>query len=99
MVAQGIPCLGPITHDGCGAICPAYDRGCYGCYGPAETVNAASLGSCAGLQGRPASRASHFQRQWHLEFRARAGQSESSMKTIKVDYLARVEGEGALTIG
>ncbi|HCU25090.1 MAG TPA: oxidoreductase, partial [Deltaproteobacteria bacterium] len=33
MVAQGIPCLGPVTHAGCGAICPAYQRGCYGCYG------------------------------------------------------------------
>lgn len=44
MVAKKIPCLGPITHDGCAAICPAYGRGCYGCYGPAETVNAASLG-------------------------------------------------------
>jgi len=43
MVAKKIPCLGPITHDGCGAICPAYGRGCYGCYGPSETVNAASL--------------------------------------------------------
>jgi coenzyme F420-reducing hydrogenase gamma subunit len=43
MVAKKIPCLGPITHDGCGAICPAYGRGCYGCYRPAETVNAASL--------------------------------------------------------
>jgi coenzyme F420-reducing hydrogenase gamma subunit len=45
MVARALPCLGPITHDGCGAICPAYGRGCYGCYGPAETVNAASLAS------------------------------------------------------
>jgi sulfhydrogenase subunit delta len=43
MVAKKTPCLGPITHGGCGAICPAYGRGCYGCYGPAETVNAASL--------------------------------------------------------
>ena len=42
-VAAGTPCLGPITQAGCGAICPAYDRGCYGCFGPAETVNAASL--------------------------------------------------------
>lgn len=43
MVAQGIPCLGPVTHTGCGAICPSYNRGCYGCYGPMETPNTASL--------------------------------------------------------
>jgi coenzyme F420-reducing hydrogenase gamma subunit len=43
MVAKKIACLGPITHDGCGALCPAYGRGCYGCYGPAQTVNAPSL--------------------------------------------------------
>lgn len=44
MVAHGTPCLGPVTHAGCGAICPAYDRGCYGCYGPMETPNTESLG-------------------------------------------------------
>jgi coenzyme F420-reducing hydrogenase gamma subunit len=44
MVAQGIPCLGPVTHAGCGAICPAYNRGCYGCFGPKETPNTVSLG-------------------------------------------------------
>jgi sulfhydrogenase subunit delta len=43
MVARGIPCLGPVTQAGCGAICPAYDRGCYGCFGPKETPNTASL--------------------------------------------------------
>ncbi len=42
-VAQGIPCLGPITHTGCGAICPTYDRGCYGCFGPAAQPNCRSL--------------------------------------------------------
>lgn len=42
-VAQGIPCLGPITHSGCGAICPAYDRGCYGCFGPAAQPNCDAL--------------------------------------------------------
>ena len=39
MVAHGTPCLGPVTHAGCGALCPAYDRGCYGCFGPMETPN------------------------------------------------------------
>jgi coenzyme F420-reducing hydrogenase gamma subunit len=43
MVASGTPCLGPVTHAGCGAICPAYDRGCYGCYGPMESPNTPSL--------------------------------------------------------
>jgi sulfhydrogenase subunit delta len=43
MVAHGTPCLGPVTHSGCGAICPAYNRGCYGCFGPMETPNAPSL--------------------------------------------------------
>ncbi|MFN0086653.1 MAG: oxidoreductase [Blastocatellia bacterium] len=43
MVARGTPCLGPVTHAGCGAICPAYDRGCYGCFGPMETPNTAAL--------------------------------------------------------
>jgi len=43
MVAHGTPCLGPVTHAGCGAICPSYNRGCYGCYGPKETPNAAAL--------------------------------------------------------
>lgn len=43
MVARGVPCLGPVTQSGCGAICPAYDRGCYGCYGPAVQPNLVSL--------------------------------------------------------
>lgn len=43
MVARGDPCLGPVTQDGCGALCPSFDRGCYGCFGPAETTNTSSL--------------------------------------------------------
>lgn len=43
MVAQGTPCLGPVTHAGCGAICPSYNRGCYGCYGPMESPNTKAL--------------------------------------------------------
>ena len=44
MSALGTPCLGPVTHSGCGAICPSYARGCYGCYGPKETPNTSALG-------------------------------------------------------
>jgi coenzyme F420-reducing hydrogenase gamma subunit len=50
LVAHGTPCLGPVVHAGCGAICPAYKRGCYGCYGPQETANTHALS--AALLGR-----------------------------------------------
>lgn len=39
----GQPCMGPITHAGCGALCPAYRRGCYGCFGPSEAPNVPAL--------------------------------------------------------
>jgi coenzyme F420-reducing hydrogenase gamma subunit len=42
-VAHGIACLGPVTHAGCGALCPAYGRGCYGCFGPMERPNTGAL--------------------------------------------------------
>jgi coenzyme F420-reducing hydrogenase gamma subunit len=42
-VAHGTPCLGPVTHAGCGALCPAYARGCFGCFGPMETPNTIAL--------------------------------------------------------
>ena len=43
MVKDGVPCLGPVTHAGCNALCPSYSRGCFGCFGPMETPNTASL--------------------------------------------------------
>jgi coenzyme F420-reducing hydrogenase gamma subunit len=55
LVAHGTPCLGPVTQDGCGAICPSYDRGCYGCFGPMETPNTAALATrWTGLGAPPA---------------------------------------------
>ena len=45
LVSVGPPCLGPVTHAGCDALCPSYHRGCFGCYGPKETPNTGSLGS------------------------------------------------------
>ncbi|MCA9017745.1 MAG: oxidoreductase, partial [Planctomycetaceae bacterium] len=54
MVAQGIPCLGPVTQAGCGAICPSYNRGCYACYGPAAQPNLVSLTNQFASTGVPA---------------------------------------------
>jgi sulfhydrogenase subunit delta len=43
MVTRSLPCLGPVTHAGCGALCPSYGRACYGCFGPKESANTKSL--------------------------------------------------------
>jgi sulfhydrogenase subunit delta len=43
MVTRGVACMGPVTHAGCGAICPTYQRGCYGCFGPKENANVPAL--------------------------------------------------------
>ncbi len=53
MVARGLPCLGPVTETGCGALCPGYDRACYACFGPRENANVASLSSHFIATGRP----------------------------------------------
>lgn len=54
MVANGTPCMGPVTQTGCGVICPSYRRGCYSCFGPMETPNTDSLASWFGRLGMPA---------------------------------------------
>lgn len=43
MVAEGTPCLGPVTHAGCGALCPKHHRGCFGCFGPSAAPRTATL--------------------------------------------------------
>jgi coenzyme F420-reducing hydrogenase gamma subunit len=53
MVAKGVPCLGPVTHAGCGALCPAYSRGCFSCFGPKETPNTTSLAGWWSALGVP----------------------------------------------
>jgi sulfhydrogenase subunit delta len=45
LVSDGQPCLGPITNAGCGALCPSFNRPCYGCFGPMELPNIEALGS------------------------------------------------------
>jgi len=72
MVAQGIPCLGPVTHAGCGALCPGYNRGCYGCYGPAKTPNVPALARYLTGQRVPLptiDRLLHTFNAWSPEFR------------------------------
>ena len=44
LVTKGQACLGPVTHAGCDALCPRFQRGCFGCFGSKEEANTASLG-------------------------------------------------------
>jgi sulfhydrogenase subunit delta len=72
-VARGEPCLGPVTHAGCGALCPSYDRGCFGCYGPKELPNTSSLAHWAksklGATDREVQRLYHNFNAWAGPFR------------------------------
>jgi len=71
-VAQGVPCLGPVTQAGCGALCPSYARGCYGCFGPMESANAKALGEQLHLLGesdQAITRAFRNFNAWSWQFR------------------------------
>ncbi len=53
MVAGGVACLGPVTQSGCGALCPSFRRGCFGCYGPMESARPEALASALAAVGTP----------------------------------------------
>ena len=42
-ITQKKPCIGPVTQAGCGALCPRFNRGCYGCFGPCRQCNCSNL--------------------------------------------------------
>lgn len=80
-VAQQIPCIGPLTQAGCGAICPSYNRGCFGCYGPQERPNTQSLCKHYEQQGTQRPRLLHLLRNFNAyaeEFRKGSNSLEES---------------------
>jgi coenzyme F420-reducing hydrogenase gamma subunit len=75
LVTRGVPCLGPVTRAGCGALCPGLGRDCYGCFGPAADPNPASLVrwfEASGLSRRDAVRRLRHINGWRPEFRSLA---------------------------
>ena len=58
-VTQDMPCLGPVTHAGCGSLCPRFARGCFGCFGPKEQSNTRSLANHMQDQGASAEELVH----------------------------------------
>ncbi len=80
-VAKGVPCLGPVTQAGCGALCPAYARGCYGCHGPMESPNTTSLTTQLRIWGRTDAeivRAFRGFNAWAWQFRRASEECERS---------------------
>ena len=78
-VSRGIPCLGPVTQAGCGALCPSYDRGCYGCYGPMESPNTGSLSNQFRILGQndaQITRAFRSFNAWAWQFRKAGEESD-----------------------
>lgn len=80
-VAKGIPCLGPVTQAGCGAICPAHDRECFGCFGPSESPNLVSLTGFYERRGTPRDSLMRLVRSFNAAapaFRAESDRLEAS---------------------
>lgn len=86
LVTKKMPCMGPVTQLGCGALCPSVGRACYGCYGPAENPNTHSLGKWfAGFGIMPEAITRQF---WHINNQAgsfkKAGEYFKGIK-IKIE--------------
>jgi coenzyme F420-reducing hydrogenase gamma subunit len=82
LVAHGIPCLGPVTVAGCGALCPAFGRGCYACFGPREEANVDSLHAWLSTD-RPSSEVDRLFAgftAWSLPFRPPAERSQRAIE-------------------
>jgi sulfhydrogenase subunit delta len=78
-VTQDAACMGPVTQAGCGAICPSYARGCYGCFGPMESANSASLANhfhYLGLSSDQTVRAFRGFNAWAWQFREASEECE-----------------------
>jgi sulfhydrogenase subunit delta len=80
MVSQGTPCLGPVTQAGCNALCPTYNRGCYGCFGPMESPNTSALADQfvqLGMTNEAIARSFRSYAGWSQPFRSEADRRSS----------------------
>ena len=76
-VAHGTPCLGPVTQAGCGALCPSFARGCYGCFGPQDSANLPSMTRRLRVQGMSGPQVVRFYRTFNTGAEAFRSESES----------------------
>jgi sulfhydrogenase subunit delta len=72
LVAKDMPCMGPMTRMGCGALCPGQERDCYACFGPQGSGNPTALGRRflgAGLSADDVARRYRFIYNWADAYR------------------------------
>ncbi|MDY7087898.1 MAG: oxidoreductase [Actinomycetota bacterium] len=77
VVAEGEPCLGPVTRAGCGAICPALGRGCFGCFGPADRPNGAAEAALLRATGMSGADIQRFYRTFNVSAYGAAAEEAS----------------------
>ncbi len=81
VVTQGLPCLGPVTRAGCGALCPAQGRECYACFGPSDAPNTDALAAhleASGIERRDVARRFQGLTGWEEPFRATSARLRDS---------------------
>ena len=70
VVTRGLPCMGPVTRAGCGALCPSVGRDCYACFGPQDDPRSESWADALTKLGLSA-------RDVELRFRGITGQADA----------------------
>jgi coenzyme F420-reducing hydrogenase gamma subunit len=84
LVARGTACLGPVTRAGCGALCPSIGRGCFGCFGPADTANTSSLAARLRANGMAPVEVSRLFRTFNANAPEFLGESEAQGGSVPV---------------
>ena len=98
MVAHGTPCLGPVTHAGCGAICPLTTAAATAAMAPRRTPNTASLDAWSGLEEHDLVRVYRTYNAGRGRIQGDKREAMSTRRVIRTEALARVEGEGAMYV-